>query len=150
MKLDDIRKIMEALENSELKKIIIKQNDNNFELHLEKASTSNSGTVTTDPQVIAPAVSNVATKVEEVTKVAQDDSSSIESPMVGTFYATPAPDQSDFVKVGDLINKDTVVCIIEAMKVMNEVKSGVSGRVTEVLVENGQPVEYGTPLFRIV
>lgn len=73
----------------------------------------------------------------------------VTSPMVGTFYATPSPDDPSFVKIGDKIEKDTVVCIIEAMKVMNEVKAGVSGTVSEVLVENGQPVEFGTKLFRI-
>lgn len=80
-----------------------------------------------------------------------EDSSSLfaTSPMVGTFYSSPSPDQLPFVKVGDLIEKNTVVCIVEAMKVMNEVKSGVTGVVTEVLVESGLPVEFGTKLFRI-
>lgn len=74
----------------------------------------------------------------------------VTSPMVGTYYATPSPDDPSFVKVGDKIEKHTVVCIIEAMKVMNEVKAGVSGTVAEVLVENGHPVEFGTKLFRII
>lgn len=73
----------------------------------------------------------------------------VTSPMVGTFYLSPAPDEPTFVKVGDRVEKDTVVCIIEAMKVMNEVKAGVSGIVTEVLVETGHPVEFATKLFRI-
>lgn len=73
----------------------------------------------------------------------------VTSPMVGTFYLTPGPEEPSFVKVGDKIEKDSVVCIIEAMKVMNEVKAGVSGIVAEVLVENGHPVEFGTKLFRI-
>jgi acetyl-CoA carboxylase biotin carboxyl carrier protein len=73
----------------------------------------------------------------------------VTSPMVGTYYSTPSPDDPSFVKVGDKIEKHTVVCIIEAMKVMNEVKAGVSGTVAEILVENGHPVEFGTKLFRI-
>lgn len=73
----------------------------------------------------------------------------VNSPMVGTFYNTPAPDEPAFVKPGDTVEADTVVCIIEAMKVMNEVKAGISGKVTEVLVDNGHPVEFGTKLFRI-
>lgn len=73
----------------------------------------------------------------------------VKSPMVGTFYASPAPDEAAFVKVGDVITKDTIVCIIEAMKVMNEVKAGVSGVVVEVLIENGQPVEFGSKLFKV-
>lgn len=73
----------------------------------------------------------------------------ITSPMVGTFYASSSPEDAPFVKVGDKVEKHNVVCIIEAMKVMNEVKAGVSGVVAEILVENGQPVEFGTKLFRI-
>lgn len=74
----------------------------------------------------------------------------VTSPMVGTFYSSPSPDEPPFVKVGDKIEKHTVVCIIEAMKVMNEVKAGVSGTVAEVLVESGHPVEFGSKLIRIV
>jgi acetyl-CoA carboxylase biotin carboxyl carrier protein len=74
----------------------------------------------------------------------------VTSPMVGTYYTTPSPDDPAFVKVGDKIEKHTVVCIIEAMKVMNEVKAGISGTVAEILVENGHPVEFGTKLFRII
>jgi acetyl-CoA carboxylase biotin carboxyl carrier protein len=71
----------------------------------------------------------------------------IEAPMVGTFYRSPAPDAQPFVREGDPVRKGQVVCIIEAMKLMNEIESQVAGRVTKVLVENGQPVEYGQPLF---
>jgi acetyl-CoA carboxylase biotin carboxyl carrier protein len=74
----------------------------------------------------------------------------VTSPMVGTYYTTPSPDEPAFVKVGDKVEKHTVVCIIEAMKVMNEVKAGVSGTVAEIFVENGHPVEFGTKLFRII
>lgn len=74
----------------------------------------------------------------------------VTSPMVGTYYSSPSPNDPNFVKNGDKVEKNTVVCIIEAMKVMNEVKSGVSGTIAEILVENGQPVEFGTKLFRII
>lgn len=79
-----------------------------------------------------------------------DSGKQVKSPMVGTFYSSPSPDDPPFVKVGDSINENTVVCIVEAMKVMNEIKAGVSGTVEEVLVENGHPVEFGTTLFKIV
>jgi acetyl-CoA carboxylase biotin carboxyl carrier protein len=69
--------------------------------------------------------------------------------MVGTFYSSAAPDQPPFVKVGDRVDEHTVVCIIEAMKVMNEVKAGVSGIVAEIVADNSQPVEFGTRLLRI-
>lgn len=73
----------------------------------------------------------------------------ITSPMVGTFYNTPSPEDPPYVKVGDSIDKETLVGIIEAMKVMNEIRAGLSGIVTEILVENGHPVEFGTKLYRI-
>lgn len=74
----------------------------------------------------------------------------ITSPMVGTFYAAPSPEDASFIKVGDKIEKGRLVCIIEAMKVLNEIKAGVTGTIVEVLVETGQPVEFGTKLFRLV
>ena len=73
----------------------------------------------------------------------------IKSPMVGTFYRAPAPDAPAFVEMGQDIDVGQVVCIIEAMKLMNEIKSEVAGRVTEVLVENGAPIEFGQPLFAV-
>ena len=73
----------------------------------------------------------------------------IESPMVGTYYASPTPDSPPFVTVGSTIRAETTVCVIEAMKVFTDIPAGVSGAVTEVLVKNGQPVEFGQPLFRV-
>jgi acetyl-CoA carboxylase biotin carboxyl carrier protein len=69
--------------------------------------------------------------------------------MVGTFYATPGPDKASFVTVGSKVGPDTTVCLIEAMKIFNEIKAETSGTVEEVLVKSGQPVEFGQPLFRI-
>ncbi len=73
----------------------------------------------------------------------------IKSPMIGTFYRAPSPEAGNYAEIGTEINPDTVVCIIEAMKVMNEIKSEVKGVVTQVLVENGKPVEFGQPLFKV-
>jgi acetyl-CoA carboxylase biotin carboxyl carrier protein len=73
----------------------------------------------------------------------------ITSPFVGTFYRSPAPDQPAYAEVGTAVKKGQVLCIIEAMKLMNEIESEVAGKVAEVLVQNGQPVEFGQPLFRI-
>ena len=73
----------------------------------------------------------------------------VESPMVGTFYRAPAPGAEPYVKEGDLIQKGTVVCIIEAMKLMNEIEAEVKGRIARILAENGQPVEFGQTLFLI-
>lgn len=74
----------------------------------------------------------------------------ITSPMVGTFYASPSPEDPTYVKVGDKVEKNTVVCIIEAMKVMNEIKADASGTVAEIMLESGHPVEFGSKLFKIV
>ena len=73
----------------------------------------------------------------------------IKSPMIGTFYRSPSPEAGAYVEPGTEVNPDTVVCIIEAMKVMNEIKAEVKGVVTQLLVENGKPVEFGQPLFKV-
>ena len=73
----------------------------------------------------------------------------ITAPMVGTFYRSSSPGAEPFVSVGDNVDMDTVVCIVEAMKIMNEVKSGVEGKIVEVLVKDSEPVEYGKPMFRV-
>ena len=73
----------------------------------------------------------------------------ITSPMVGTFYGAPSPDAAPYVEVGQTVTPDTVVCIVEAMKVMNEIKAEVSGVIAEVVAENGKPVQFGQPLFRV-
>jgi len=77
------------------------------------------------------------------------DARDITSPMVGTFYRAPSPDATPYVEVGQQVTEDTVVCIIEAMKVMNEIKAELRGVISEVLAENGRPVDFGRPLFRV-
>lgn len=94
---------------------------------------------------VAPPAAGLAPKAEEPAK----DTILVKSPMVGTFYRAPSPDSPLFVNVGTVVGPETVVCIIEAMKVMNEIQAEVSGRVTEILVENGATVEYGQPLFKL-
>jgi len=88
--------------------------------------------------------------VQETKPETEDDNlHKITSPIVGTFYRAPAPDKPPYVQIGDKVEPDTVVCIVEAMKLMNEIQAGVSGEVVKIYVENGQPVEYGQPLFGI-
>lgn len=93
------------------------------------------------PAVAAPAAAPVASEAKP------DKNKIIESPIVGTFYRASAPGAEPMVKVGSRVDSETVVCIVEAMKVMNEIKAEKSGVVKEILVENGQPVEFGQPLF---
>ncbi len=73
----------------------------------------------------------------------------VTSPIVGTFYRSPSPETAVYVEVGDVVKKGQILCIIEAMKLMNEIEAEVSGKVVEILVDNAQPVEYGEPLFHI-
>lgn len=155
VELETIQAIIQSLESSKLKKLTIKQGD--FELHLEKESEAPPAAAAYLPphyqpprQEIPPPSHPAPTEAPKATAPkAELPGSLIKSPMVGTFYASPAPDQPQFVKVGDRVEENTVVCIIEAMKVMNEVKAGVSGTLAEVLLESGQPVEFGSKMFRV-
>ena len=152
MKLEEIKELVAVLEKGTLKKIAIKRGD--FELQLEKES---SPARQYHEPMAAPPPHPARSEGHEEHKphsakpaaAAVKGGKYVTSPMVGTFYATPSPDQPPFVKVGDKVLESTVVCIIEAMKVMNEVKAGVSGTVVEILADHTQPVEFGTKLFRI-
>lgn len=98
----------------------------------------------------APALAAPAASGGGAAAPAKDDGLlTVESPMVGTFYSKPNPESDNFVKVGGAVGPDTVVCLIEAMKVFNEVQAGVSGTIERVLVENGDPVEFGQKLFLV-
>ena len=114
-------------------------------IRLKKASSSPAPQVVEYvagiPQPIAPLGQQSASAAEESRRII------IKSPMVGTFYRAPAPDAPPFVEVGQDLEVGQVVCILEAMKLMNEIKSEVAGRVAEVLVDSGSPVEFGQPLF---
>jgi acetyl-CoA carboxylase biotin carboxyl carrier protein len=99
------------------------------------------------PPAIAEEPEPADSKATETEPEPQDELQIVKSPIVGTFYRAPSPNADPFVSVGDLVKPDTVVCIIEAMKLMNEIQAEVSGQVVKVFVESGQPVEYGQPLF---
>ena len=98
-----------------------------------------------------PAVASSKTSAQQTVEssAAKSELHTIKSPIVGTFYSSPSPTSEPFVRIGDQIGHDTVVCIIEAMKLMNEIQAEVSGEVSRIYVENGQPVEYGQALFGI-
>lgn len=146
MDIEQIKELINHLEASKLRKMVYKKGD--FELHLEKEGAP-VGSVRRAVSMEMPQEEPLVHK-SAAPKIEETAGSFVNSPMVGTFYASPSPDQPHFVKVGDRVQEGSVVCIIEAMKVMNEVKAGMSGTIAEILVHNGQPVEYGSRLFRIV
>ena len=144
----------------ELKEIIdiVTSKDAIEELEIEKSGvrlrikrTSNHAVVHTPATVSLTAAPSVISSPpgEELPREADEELSYIKSPIVGSFYKAPSPTSDPFVSVGDFVEKGSVVCIIEAMKLMNEIESDMAGEVVSILVENGQPVEYGERLFAI-
>ena len=153
MKLDEIKELMRLFGKSKLNRIQIKQKD--FEIEMEKGGTV---VVETAPAAkAAPAVSTAAPAAAPASAPAAEEKQSepvakgelITSPMVGTFYAAPSPDSPPFVKVGDTVRKGQTLCILEAMKIMNELEAEYDCKILEILVEDGEPVEYDKPLFRV-
>jgi acetyl-CoA carboxylase biotin carboxyl carrier protein len=142
----EIRRLAELLREYSLTEIEIEQEGVRIRLRRETGGSVSAPIAATSPaprshgEVVAPALpaADAASQAHLLT---------IEAPMVGTFYRAPSPDAQPFVREGDRVKKGQVVCIVEAMKLMNEIESKVAGRVMKVLVENAQPVEYGQPLF---
>lgn len=133
---DDVREILRMIDESELAELRIETEA--FSLHVLR------GGVAPDAEGRAP-----APPASAVDGNGARDGVSIVSPMLGTFYRAPAPGEPPFVEVGARVEEDTIVCIIEVMKMMNSVPAGVVGTIAEVHVENAQLVEYGQPLFRV-
>lgn len=101
------------------------------------------------PIPMPPAAAPAAAPAPAAAEPAVSNDPEIKSPMIGSFYRAPSPESESYVEVGDHVTADTVVCIVEAMKVMNEIKAEMSGVITEILIENGSSVEFGQPLFRV-
>ncbi len=138
--IETLKDYIKVLEDSSLAEIEI--SDEEDSIRLAKPSA--------DSPVVALAPSNAPAAAQAAPAAAPAVSGkAIKSPMVGVFYAAPSPDRPPFVNVGDTVKKGDVVCIIEAMKIMNEITATESGTITEVLVENGDVVEYDQPLFTI-
>jgi acetyl-CoA carboxylase biotin carboxyl carrier protein len=153
--LQKIKELIEIMEQKGLAEIEIKHGDDKIFLkrHVPQLSIP-AETASLKPESIAvPTGDDIAkTPVAGTGPSAPEkgeDLEQIKSPIVGTFYATPSPDSEPYVEVGSHVEPQTVVCIIEAMKVMNEIKAETSGMIAEVLVTNGQAVEYGQVLFRV-
>ena len=151
MDIRKVKKLIEMLENSSLNEIVIKEGEESVKLVKSAGNLQVPQMIAASPQVLAPA--NKEKEPEEKNKEEPEDKiisgKSINSPMVGTFYSSPNPGADSFVKVGDKASEGDVLCIIEAMKMMNEVKSDYNGIIKEVLISDADPVEYGEALFII-
>jgi len=135
----------------ELKEIIsIFQEANIEELEIEREDSKIRLKRNAEPEVRHVVAQSEPNKLDiDKEEEKKDGLVEIKTPMVGTFYKAPAPDADQFVNVDERVSEDTVVCIIEAMKLMNEIKADVKGRIVKVLVDNGQPVEFGQALFLV-
>ena len=144
MDYKEIKKLLDAFDNS--KTNILELETENFKIYLDKSANA---VVSTPAKVVEevakePIVQHIEAKAE-----CSVDGDLITSPMVGTFYAAPSPDSAPYVKIGDKVKKGQTLCIIEAMKIMNELEAEYDLEILDILVEDGQPVEFDTPLFRV-
>ncbi len=162
-KLSEIKELIKLLDQTSVQELEIE--NEGTRLLIRKQNKQETVAVTAAPAVPAHAAVAVAQPVQHAVSVPvpaaeqpKADTASaaqnanlhtIVSPMVGTFYAAPSPGAAPFVSIGDKVNEKTVVCIVEAMKLMNEIEAEVKGEIVDVLVENGQLVEYGQPLFLV-
>lgn len=137
LKIEEIKDLMRTVESSSLQKVIIK--DGEFSLTMDKGGLAAPATLLGSAEANKP-VGAVP---------AQDSFLELKAPMVGTFYSAADPESEPFVKAGAVVGPETVVCVLEAMKLFTEVQAECSGEIVEVLVKNGDFVEYGQPLFRV-
>lgn len=141
---DLLKKLIDIVKKEDISGLAIEEEGVKYEIKRERGIVQSVHSV--------PGVEHAATKKEEVKAKAKDEDDgllAITSPMVGTFYRSPSPDSPPFVQEGDSVAAGKVVCIIEAMKLFNEIESEVSGKIVKILVENGKPVEYGQKLMLV-
>jgi acetyl-CoA carboxylase biotin carboxyl carrier protein len=148
--LKDIKAIIDLMKENDLS--VFEMEKDGFKLKLQKGALEQP--FMSAPMMVAPAsTSAAAAPAKEGPGVEKapdaEELKEIASPMVGTFYRSPSPDAAPFVEIGKPVTEDTVVCIIEAMKVMNEIKAETSGVIAETVAENGKPVQFGQVLFRV-
>lgn len=152
MDIRKVKKLIEMLEESKVSEIEIHEGEESVRISRYGMVPEQNQTFVQVPAgepraAINSAVPSATTVVQE--EVKEPEGNFIKSPMVGIFYGSPAPDKPAFVEYGSQVNTGDVVCIIEAMKIMNQIESELTGVVSRVLVENGEPVEYGQPLFQV-
>jgi len=144
MDIRKIKKLIEMLQESDLKEIEVSQGDESVKIVRDRSVQANGNNIIQQPEVFS-AEPEIHQKIE----TSKTEGNVITSPIVGTFYRKPSPDKDPFIRVGDTVQKGDVLCIIEAMKMMNEIKSDFSGKVISIDLEDGQPVEYGQSIITI-
>jgi acetyl-CoA carboxylase biotin carboxyl carrier protein len=144
MDIRKIKKLIEMLQDSDLKEIEVSQGDESVRISRDNSSQ------TSEP-IIQKQVVHEASNIVSQEEIPQEEvkGNKVTSPIVGTFYRKPSPDKDPFIKVGDVVQEGDILCIIEAMKMMNEIKSDFSGKIVSIDVEDGQPVEYGQHIITI-
>ena len=152
MELKDIKAIIDLMKKNSITEFELEQQDS--KIRLKRGLNGGAAVVQQDdfgPAIPAPMTSGVSAPVLQspAPQLVATGEIEIKSPMIGTFYRAPSPESANYAEVGTEVNPETVVSIIEAMKVMNEIKAEVKGVITQVLVENGKPVEFGQPLFKV-
>ena len=149
MDIRKVKKLIEMLENSNLEEIEIQEGEES--VRLVKGNGKASIPMPTQSTIVQQESSITSNSEESVIEEIEEDTDGnfINSPMVGTFYASASPGAKPFVSVGDVVKEGDVVCIVEAMKMMNEIKSEFTGKVISIKVDNSEPVEYGQALFEI-
>ncbi len=142
MELDEIKQLLDLLKDTDITELQVEREGAKIKIKREKFIAS--------WEIPAPAKHVTAPEVKEIKQEAAETRLlTVPSPIVGIFYRSPSPESPSFVDSGSTVKKGQVLCIIEAMKLMNEIESDVDGTISKILVENGQPVEYGEPLFLI-
>ena len=150
MDIRKIKKLIELLEDSDVSEIEIVEGDDSVRIARNNGMVSVASPAISAPVAAVPSPVSLSAPVAETTAAAEEaqpPGTIIESPMVGTFYRSSSPDSKSFVEIGQVVNKGETLCIIEAMKIMNQIEAEISGTVRAILVEDGQPVEYGEPLI---
>ena len=145
MEYEKIKQLIEDMGNSKITSLDIEFPDG-MKVKMEKSTEK----VVATEKIEAPREYVEVVKTEKKPEEKVVEGNIIKSPMIGTFYSKPSPDSMPYVEVGTVVKKGTVLCIVEAMKLMNEIESEFDGKIVEVLVKDGEPVDYGKPLFRIV
>jgi len=145
--ITQIRKLIRLIQSSDVTEIEVTQGDQTVRISRQNTAAPVAAPAAVD--LVSPTAPATAPVVEATPPAESNDEHQVTSPMVGTFYAAPSPDADAFVTTGQKVQKGETLCIIEAMKMMNEIEAEYSGVVEAVLVENGTPVEYGQPIFII-